>query len=364
MQHGINPYVIVPDSNGIVPRLRERNIPTLVLNYRDAAYPRRRLLKDYLLFLPKLAGRIIVNHKSAKVLTTWLKENKIDIVHTNSGVIRIGFDAAQKNGIPHVYHIREYADLDFGINYFPNRKAFHSQLKKANSYSICITKDIQRHNRQHDLSTSRVIYDGVFDASESMPQNANRHFFLYMGRIQYAKGLDLLLEAYRHYVETAAAPLPLKVAGSIADSVYYQQQKQAITKYGLDDKVHFLGECDDVVSILKGAKALIIPSRTEGFGFCMPEAMHQGCLCIAHNTGGTKEQLDNAHELTGKEIALRWDTTDELACLLTEAASLPAEKYLSLTELAFRVVNQLYTTGNNVQQIINFYHFILNETHH
>ena len=63
---------------------------------------------------------------------------------------------------------------------------------------------------------------------------------------------------------------------------------------------------------MRQAKAIIIPSHNEGFGRCMPEAMFNGCLCIGHDTGGTKEQMDNGTEATGEDIALRYQTEDQL----------------------------------------------------
>jgi glycosyltransferase involved in cell wall biosynthesis len=357
--YGVKPYIVVPDNDGVFDELNKRQIPTLAVNYRSSAYPHSKTLKQRLLFLLRLAARIIVNQRATKVVTAWIRENKIDIVHSNSSIIRIGFDAAQKAGIPHVYHIREYAD-QIGVRYFPTKLSFTNQLECSQSYSICITKAIQRHYRQDNKeSMSRVIYDGVFSKIDVMPKCDTKDYFLFAGRIQPAKGLDQLLNAYKLYVEKISNPLPLKVAGGSADEAYYRKQQRYVEENHLTDLVDFLGNRNDISELMVKARALIVSSPFEGFGFCMPEAMQQGCLVIGRNTSGTKEQLDNALTMTGKEIALRYETDQQLANLMTEITNHDFSFYDNYTRLAFYIVNQLYTKETNAKKIYALYNDIL-----
>lgn len=359
VQHGVKPFAVVPDKEGAFLELDKRQIPTLVQTYRASAYPHSYTPYQKLLFVPRLLARIIANHKATKAVTAWIKDNKIDIVHSNTGVVRIGFDAAQKVGIPHVYHIREYADK-IGIPYFPSKASFVRQLDKRLSYSVCITKAVQEHFHQDNKGgVSRVIYDGVLSETAVMPTGNTKNYFLFAGRIQPAKGLDQLLEAYKRYTEGNAQPLHLKVAGGIGDGGYYQKQVRFINDNGLTELVELLGNRNDVPILMREARALIVSSPFEGFGFCMPEAMQQGCLVIGRNTSGTKEQLDVALEMTGQEIALRYETTDQLAALLQEVANNPHSYYKDYILRAFGVVNRLYTKEANVREILRFYKEIL-----
>ena len=357
-KYDIRPYVVVPDKDGVFHELSKRQIPTFVHTYRSSTYPDFNTLSQRLLFLPRLAARIVANHRVTNMLVNWLRENKINIVHSNTGVVRIGFDAAQRVGLPHIYHIREYQDK-IGLKYFPTKNSFNTQLEKDNSFSICITKDIQNYYGQKNKKTSKVIYDGVFHFATVLPKEENKDFFLFAGRIQPAKGPDQLLKAYKLYICNTTNPLHLKLAGSISDNAYYQSLINFTKENGMTDMVEFLGECHDISDLMRKARALIISSPFEGFGFCMPEAMQQGCLCIGRNTGGTKEQLDNALEMTGCEIALRYETTEQLADLLYEVASHPTDYYQPYVERAFSIVNKLYTAENNAEKIYQFYKDIL-----
>ena len=358
---GVRPFIITPNKEGIYHLLESNDkIRIKALNYRPCAYPRLRITIDYLYFIPKLLARLFVNHKATRQLAACLKENSIDIVHTNVGVVRIGFDAAQKNGIPHIYHIREYADK-ININYFPTKNSFIRQLNSNKSYSICITKAVQTYYQQSGKKISRVIYDGVFSKKTTLPISFSKNYFLFAGRIQSAKGLDQLLKAYSLYSMSEANPLHLKIAGSYTDSAYYRKQFKFVEEHHLTEQVEFLGNIDDIQKVMREARALIVSSPFEGFGFCMPEAMQQGCLVIGRNTSGTKEQLDNALEMTGQEIALRYETTEQLASLLSEVANQPVSHYNALTQRAFDVVNQLYTKEDHVRNVYEYYIDILNE---
>ncbi len=361
-QYDIRPFVVVPGDDGITQEIKARNIATLVLTYRSSAYPYFHTTKERLLFILKLAARIIVNHKATRALTEYVKENKIDIVHSNSSVVRIGFDAAQKAGIPHIYHIREFADM-IGMHYFPTKGSFIRQLSLSQSFSICITKAVQSHFYHNDKTPqSRVIYDGVLSKRTDMAIGHAKDFFLFAGRIQPAKGLDQLLEAYKQYAGRTSNPLHLKVAGGCADAAYYNKQLRFVKENNLTALVEFLGNRDDISELMREARALIVSSPVEGFGFSMPEAMQQGCLVIGRNTSGTKEQLDNALEMTGQEVALRYESTEQLALLLAEVADHPIAYYDDYTRKAFDVVNQLYTKENNAKNVYIFYTDILSST--
>jgi len=91
----------------------------------------------------------------------------------------------------------------------------------------------------------------------------------------------------------------------------------------------------------------------------MPEAMFNRCLVIAHDTAGSKEQLDNGVQLTGREIALRFRTVDQLARHLLDVSSSMPDTYEEMTERSFLVVNQLYTTESTSNQVFQFYSEIL-----
>lgn len=358
-EKGVACCVVVPDAAGVCEDLRAEGVTTLILPYRASVYPPMRTLSEKFLFLSRLVWQQWLSYRAVPRLSRWLQQQHVDIVHTNVGVVRIGFDAARRLGIPHVYHIREYADLDFGLRYFPSRHSFLHQFSQPRSYSVCITRDIQRYHHQTGSPASRVIYDAACPYRDQMPEESDGDYLLYAGRVEPAKGLDFLIEAYARYARMTDAPLPLLVAGNIDNPEYFRHVEQQVLGYGMDTRVTFLGPRKDIEQLMRKARALIVASGHEGFGLCMAEAMSVGCLVIGRDTTGSREQMDNGVRLTGEEIALRFGTEAQLADRLQEVTCRPATDFLPMRRRAFHTVNACYIPQVSVAAVFNLYQEIL-----
>ena len=361
---GVEATVVLPNTQGLYQELQAQGVSVVAYTYRMAVYPPCNNIKDFVLWLPRLCGRLIVNHRATRKVEQLCRQIHPDIVHTNVSVIDIGYCAARHLHIPHVWHIREYGDLDFHLYHYPTRANQLHRYHTQNSYTICITRDIQRHNCLENTPTSRVIYNGILSTPPS-PQKQNytqtAPFFLFAGHIEPAKGVYELLQAYAAYTLQTQHILPLYIAGAVCNNDYMAQLQNLIKEQHIGNLVHFLGERKDIDNLEQHATAVIIPSISEGFGRVMPEAMYNKTLVIAHNTAGTKEQLDNGVQLTGNEIALRYNTQEELTQHLTYVSSYPQEKYLPIIEPAYTTVSRLYTADQNAQQIMLFYKDILQQ---
>lgn len=357
MKKGVNPVVVLPEKNEIHEILSGMGVPTIIVTYRYDTYPPCATMKEKLYFLPKLIARRIVNYYAVVKVARILSESNVDMIHTNVSVIGIGHYIAERLKVPHVYHIREYGDLDFNYKYFPSKKNFVKRL--TSGYSICITKDIQKHFNQNTNAKSVVIYNGVQKRIEMVPDKPRGDYFLYMGDILPAKGTDILVKAYSEYVKMSQKPLPLYLAGRVAVKTYAEEIHEYIKHNHLEGSIFFLDKQKDVKKLIRGANAIVIPSINEGFGRCMPEAMFCGCLAIAHNTGGSKEQLDNARAITGRDVALHYDGPSELPRLLLQAEEMTDKERESYVRSAFEVVNQLYTNEKNSNDVLRFYESIL-----
>lgn len=364
MQKGVCPVVVLPEDGPMSEWCQEKQIPYLITTFRFATYPNWKTFKDWLLFFPRLLARQWVNERSVRFLARELKACNIELIHTNVGVVDIGYRAAFRLGIPHIYHIREYADLDFNLHYFPSKRRFRSQLSLPSVYSICITRGIQRHHGQDESLHSRVIYDGIRSAMSACPSASQGDYFLYAGRIEYTKGLDILLQAYALCRERGLQLPPLWVAGRVEEPDYMESMLAFVQAQHLKDVVHFLGERPDIDALMQKARVLIVPSRYEGFGLCMPEAMFTGCPVIAHDTAGTHEQLENGLRQTGEEIAYRFTTAEQLADNMQRLMAASPDELSAMTARAFSVVNKLYTAEAHCAGVFQFYQNILEEQKH
>lgn len=361
-QLGVSPCIVLPDKKGIYQDLLSQGFDILCCPFRSNSYPHYRTWKEKLLFLPKLIARRVLNRRARRGVMSFLVKNDVDIVHTNVGVVDVGFQASRKLGIPHVYHIREYANR-IGINYYPSNASFLHQLSQKGSFSICITKDMQCHYRLQNNETSEVIYDAIHTGkvnTQELPREFASRYFLFAGRLQPVKGLDFVLYAYAKYKLLSSNPLPLYVAGEACDALYYVKLQQIIKQERLTSDVIFIGQRSDLDSLMRKAQAIVIASTFEGFGLCMPEAMLNDCLALARNNSGTREQLDNGLQLEGEEIALRFESIDELSELLKQVGEKERDAFIGIREHAFHAVSTLYSPLKTASDVFEFYNKICN----
>lgn len=354
MEHGVNPIVVVPDNNGMYGTLAQMNLKLMVMPLRPNVFPRKDTFRERLLFVPRLFGRLLVNTLAVRKLYRMLKEEQINLVHSNVGVIDVGWRLSRKLGIPHVYHIREYGDLDFKLHRFHGIKAFKAILRMDNSWSIFITKALRTYYDMDENPRSKVIYNPVCVDAERRCSTERKGYFLYAGRLDKGKGIYDLVRAYIKYASEVPNPLKLYVAGD-SNRGDMQTMSSMIKEAGLDDRVCFLGYCKNVDVLMREARAIVITSYNEAFGRCLAEAMFNKCLTIGRNTGGTREQYDNGVEMVGREIGLRFSSVDELVEKMKIATNMTTEDVESITCDALQVVSSLYTNKKNVTQVLDLY---------
>ena len=354
------PHFVLPDDTGIAEVLRQRHIRYSVLDYRMCVYPPLHRAQDFLLFVPRLIGRIWLNARATCRLAQLAKDWKADIIHTNTSVNDIGFRAARKLHLPHVWHIREYGISDFKFHHYPCVSLFRRKLKSKQSYTICITRDIQRYNHLLDWPTSRVIYDGVLHVNQTNLILPKQNYFLFAGRLEEGKGIEQLLFAYAVYSVKMEHLCPLWIAGGTRESDYLDKLIRITEQLHISSNVRFLGWRNDMLPLMQHALALVVPSRAEGFGFVVAEGMFAGALVIGKNVCGIKEQLQNGFELTKQDIALGYETQDELVEYLSQVSQTGVESYIPMIKAGQQAVKQLYSIESHQQAVCQFYNDIIN----
>lgn len=336
------------------------NIRIKQLRYYSSIYPSTLTRKDKLLFMPRLIRKLIINNIATIRLLLLTKQFSPDIIHTNVSFTAIGYYVARILKIPHIWHIREYGSLDFNTcYYYPSLSIQQKRYRSQLSYTIGITKDILKYNNLLGYPYAQVIYDGVLPSYMQSYTSQKHPYFLYAGRLETLKGILPLIDAYAEYCKQHPSPLSLYVAGNGSEA-YTNLVKEKIATYRLEDKIKLLGVRKDILELYKNARALIVPSLAEGFGFITAEAMFCGCLVIGNDRAGTKEQFDNGLEMSGEEIGLRYTKQGELVQHLINVTNNPTNYYEPMILRAQQVVTQLYSTEKHAERVYEFYNNILN----
>jgi glycosyltransferase involved in cell wall biosynthesis len=330
--------------------LDQNNIRNEKIHFLLHAYPMIVTLKSLIAFVPRILKLLYINHSAKKSIEKIINKFQPDIIHTNVGPVNIGFEAANKKHIPHVWHIREYQILDFNIRFFPSFNSFKKRIKR--SYLISITHNL--FNYFHMKNNARVIYDGVMEESECQFIIPKVKYFLFVGRLCDAKGtMDLVITFYEFAKINKEYTLLLAGTGT---EPYVNALLDFIKSRNIKDRVKLLGYRSDRYDLMGNATALIVPSRNEGFGFITAEAMFNGCLVIGNNTAGTKEIIENsagnALQYTGKEALLK---------TLSEVANNGIEYYYEKIKNAQVIACKLYSKEQNTKHLYHYYSQILNE---
>lgn len=355
---GHNLWVAVPSRTGISNTLEDFGVHILQAPIRPAIYPDCRNAFYTIFFLARLLYWQILNHYAHKKLMGLLKNIKIDIVHSNVSIIDTGYKIAKKLKCPHIYHIREYGEKDFNMHYFPTRDIYWEKMHKKDSYCICITKDIMKYDNL-SYANSRVIYNGIYPSSCIIKKSSKKKYFLYAGRIQQAKGVFELVEAYCAYASKRESPMKLIIIGRVVDNNYYKKILKYIKQRNMNRHIIVKKPINDIAILMREATAIIIPSIQEGFGRCMAEAMFNDCLVIGKNTAGTKEQFDNGYEYTGEEIGLRYTQNKDLTKILEFVSSHDPNYFIEYKERARKTILHYYTTEKYIESVENFYKYII-----
>jgi glycosyltransferase involved in cell wall biosynthesis len=137
-----------------------------------------------------------------------------------------------------------------------------------------------------------------------------------VGALEPRKGHDLLLAAL---ATLPALPLAVWCAGTGSARAALEAQCRAL---GLERTVRFLGRVDDVPGLLAGADALVMPSRREGLGVAVLEAMAAGLPVIASRVGGLPEAVVDGE--TGLLV-----TPEDVAALAAAIARLARDRALA-----------------------------------
>ncbi len=129
-----------------------------------------------------------------------------------------------------------------------------------------------------------MIREDMF-LSPEQPRKADPFIFIWAGRLEHVKGIDLFLEAIRMVAEKSGVPFRVRLAGK--GSLRGELEQQA-ADLGLVDRVDFLGRIsrDAMQKELQEANCFVLPTRYEAFGAVLIEAMAAGLPVIASRSGG------------------------------------------------------------------------------
>jgi len=208
-----------------------------------------------------------------------------------------------------------------------------------------------------------VIYTGVDEEYHPLPQDEvelyrqqkgwPQEFILMVGTLEPRKNHLGLIKAYARYRELARTPLPLLIGGG--KGWFFAQIFQQVKALGLEDSVHFLGfvPSEELPWLYNAATLFVYPSRYEGFGLPVAEAMRCGTPVITSTVSSLPEVAgeaglvvdpDNTEELAHKMLLVLEQEPERLQTMrqdgLLQAAQFTWEKTAAQTAKVYAHVLQ------------------------
>jgi glycosyltransferase involved in cell wall biosynthesis len=277
--------ILVPQENPDCTEMRALGIPTYSIDFVRAALVNGNAL-----------GRISAHKSGIRTLIAFLRQHSFDIINLNLYYARLYGRVASlfvNNGIV-ISTIRGH------------ESHYESWTNWIDNTTIAVSASVKRFLIKRGVSNSNivVIHNGI--DIEDTGTFKNNTFYLHnelglsqdvklIGMVAYfrghqLKGHKIFLDAAEE-VSKRCSKVRFILVGSDIDRA---RNKQYCEKYAqrlcLEDKVYFLGERDDVKSIMDSLYIHVLPSLSEGCPMVVLEAMARGVPNIA-------SQLDSIMEI-------------------------------------------------------------------
>lgn len=345
----VKPIILCPSQGVVSEFYQSKGIECIYANYYwncSSELHKRRY------FNPKFYKNIFSNYwheyKTAKNVSRLLQDRNIQIVHSNASVFNFGAILSKLLKCKHVWHLREFQDLDFGLEpyigwWLQKRLIWHSDAV------VAITKSIFDHYQLKHASQAYTIWNAVRSENEGNINLEKERYFLFCARmINEAKGLDICIEAFSKS-KLSEKGYKLIVIGEI-DPAYMDTFEVLKNNCDCLYSIEFIGLSDKIDNYMQKATAFIMSSRFEAMGRVTVEAMFNGCPVIGKNSGGTKELLDN------NKYGYLFNTVDECAQYMVYITN---NEQNSLIKRAYNFANDNFTIEQYSKKILKIYQNLL-----
>ncbi len=218
----------------------------------------------------------------------------------------------------------DHAPRSMKTRLFPLYRALMRAIGRRADLIVTVSeatrRDVLRELRIGPARTARVIGipEGVEPAYRPAPRapRAEKRI-LYVGRRDPYKNLPLLVEALA-LVRARGIPAQLQVIGP--QDARYPEAPQRATALGVDGAIDWTGYVtpEALIAAYQQADVFCLPSRYEGFGLTVLEAMACGTPVVCSNCGSLPEVAGDAARLTA--IDRPEPVADALSAVLTDDA--------------------------------------------
>lgn len=286
------PLVVLPEDGPLRQLLEAEGIEVIL-------HPRLTFITRPVFYSWKIVPFFLNWPISALYLWGLILRRRIELVHTNTGVILSPAIAARLAGAPHFWHVREWFQEFESV-----WKAFSWYIRTFSRKVIAISNAVASQFEPRDKVV--VIHDAFSCADSAVPMPQLRAEFRaryrlddefvvgVVGRIKLVrKGQEVLVQATALLKQRGLRIKALIVGAPFPGNEVHLDQIQAMVReLDVSAEVLFTGEMADPRPAYAAMDVMAMTSaQPEPFGGVVSEAMSLGLPVIATNIGGSLDQV-------------------------------------------------------------------------
>ena len=332
------PSVICPDDGVFVEQLRDANIHTTILNlppWRQARYR-------------------FTRYKAAAELSTFIKKNKIQLVHTSDSWLNPYLVAVKQSlNIPVISHVRNLLTSDQIQKY-----AFDKM-----DYIISISHQSKMPLIETGIAPEKIdvilncVDLSIFKPVPAKRDKENKPFVVgLVGRIEPFKRQKEFVEICSNVIKHCPN-IRFHIIGATLNSpkhrAYESEIRQLISKLKLDNVIHFTGHRDYIHIAMQELDILVTLSA----GSVIAEAMATGKPVIGTPIGSTTEMIVDGE--TGWVVS-----TDPIEGIAGKIVQLYNDRYLCIQMgiAARKQAEYTFSISEHVRKVQLVYDRLLRES--
>lgn len=295
-----------------------------------------------------LYGKYIHHMIKGQEIYNKIKNEKYDVIYTNTILPYCGLFAAKKLGIASVIHDREPLD---GTN-VPQIYGYERFLYDHADKIIVISSDLKHQWEKRNLKDKiTLITNGIplQKVQLSTQQEIGDFNILLTARIAPMKHHFDALKALKKLKDKGINDVKLYFAGSEgekSDLGYRKSLEDFIASNDLQRNVTFLGEVKDMGKLRSEMNVELMCNPDEPFGRVTVEGMRSGLVVIGVNAGGTVDIIVN--EVNG--LLYEKDDIDDLVNKILKVYNDTGYRK-ELAEKAVEYSNSHFTMEENINKI-------------
>ena len=217
--------------------------------------------------------------------------------------------------------------------------------------TICVSNAIKNYFELEGNST--VVYNGVMPIPNKKIIFEKDNYFIFASNLSVKKGIFDVLSAFKAFTQNDVST-ELLICGTGGPEITKSIQKY-IEVENLSSKVKLLGYRNDVLILLRHAKACFMASHNEAFGRTTAEAMFMGCPVIGKSSGGTLEIIQT------EKFGFLYNTINEMSNCMEEVVDIEnTDMVNNIIDSAFERAVQLYSQEQLCIKVLEVYETLNN----